>query len=123
VPWSVAFNSELAVVEVTLEGKLDRADRIAANEEAFASVDANNARKFFLDARSYESSLARVNVFFLADSYRDERFRPGKIAVIQPTSKEAQEDAAFFETVCMNRGWMARVFPGRSEAVEWLLAD
>lgn len=121
--WSVAYNSELAIVEIVCKGKLNRADRIAANGEAFASADANNTRKFLLDVTAYEYSLSRIEIFDLGDSYRDERFRPEKIAVIQPSARKAREDAAFYETVCVNRGWNARVFEEPSEAVEWLLAD
>jgi hypothetical protein len=123
VPWSVAYDSELGFVEITLEGWLDRADRFAANAETFASADANDTRKFLLDATAYEAISATIEIFELVKSYSDERFRPARIAVIQPTSREAQRDAAFYETVCANRGWNARVFRARSAAIEWLLAD
>jgi hypothetical protein len=122
VSWSVAYNSELAIVEVTLVGRLDRADRIAANEEAFSSANAHDTRKFLLDATAYEAVSATVEIFQLAESYSGEVLPPARIAVIQPASKKAQEDAEFYATVCANRGWNARLFPGRSEAIEWLLA-
>ena len=121
--WSVTYNADLAAVEIVLEGESRKEDRIAANEEAFAVADANNTRDFLFDCSAYERSQSTVEIVLLVESYMDERFRPAKIALVQPILPEAQGDAAFYETLCVNRGWNARVFSGRSAAIKWLRAD
>ncbi|MHB8622013.1 MAG: hypothetical protein ACYC9J_00735 [Sulfuricaulis sp.] len=49
--------------------------------------------------------------------------RSSRIAVILLSSPTAREDTRFFETVCLNRGWLAKVAATRQEAIGWLLGD
>jgi hypothetical protein len=122
VPWSATYNAKLGVVEIVYEGTATRADLIAENEQSFALAREKNTRRFLIDLTDYESSLSTMALFDVAVSHKDEPLRP-RAAVIQPTAGKAKEDAAFYETVCRNRGFDFRIFSARADAIKWLLAD
>lgn len=43
-----------------------------------------------------------------------------RIAVLVPPNESIVELARFYELACHNRGWLARVFRNRGEALDWL---
>ena len=43
-----------------------------------------------------------------------------RIAILVPSTGSAREAGQFYETVCLNRGWDAKVFPNRESAMSWL---
>jgi hypothetical protein len=43
-----------------------------------------------------------------------------RIAVLVPPDDDINELARFYELVCHNRGWLAKIFADRDEALGWL---
>ena len=120
--WAVTYNSELSIIEIIYEGMANFDEMKAEEERSFALAKDHNTNSFLLDLKTYERSLSTIEIFNTVISYGDKIRRPMYIAVVEPLSEEARQDARFYETVCVNRGWSVETFQERREAIDWLVA-
>jgi hypothetical protein len=118
---TLTYNADLCIVEITCEGMVSFDELTAEQAPSFALAEEHNTDRFLLDLTNYESSLSHVNILGGVSSYDDKSTRRIRIAVVAPVSEEARKDAQFYETVCVNRGWNARMFAERQEAIDWLV--
>jgi hypothetical protein len=49
--------------------------------------------------------------------------RGGCYAVFHPPGAADREDFRFYENVCLNRGWIVKLFSDEQEAIAWLLTE
>ena len=116
------YNADLCIVEITCKGMVSSKELKGEQAPVFALAEEHNTDMFLLDLTNYESSLSPVDILAGVSSYSDKTTRRIRIAVILPFSEKAQKDnIEFYETVCVNRGWNARVFAERQEAINWLV--
>jgi len=115
------YNVDLCIVEITCKGMVSSNELKTEQAPIFAFAEEHNTDMFLLDLTNYESSLSPVDILGGVSSYSDKTTRRIRIAVIEPISEEARQDAQFYETVCVNRGWNTRVFAERQEAIDWLV--
>lgn len=115
------YNAELCIVEVTCKGKVSFNELKTEQAPVFSLAKEYNTDMFLLDLTNYEKSLSPSDILGGVSSYNDNITRRIRIAVVAPISEEARQDIQFYETVCLNRGWNARVFTERQEAIDWLL--
>ncbi len=118
---TVTYNADLCIIEITCKGEASSDELIAEQAPSFALAEEHNTDRFLLDLTNYESSLSPINILDGVSSYDEKSTRRISIAVVAPVSEEAREDARFYETVCLNRGWNARMFAERQEAIDWLV--
>ena len=123
MPYSIKHLPDLAIVEVARTGLISGDDLREATSECITLQKHTGVTKFIVDANGWEVIASFLDVYNLADQqYSNEGLdRKTHIAVILPTSISAQAAADFYETVCKNRGWNARVHPNRQSALEWLM--
>ncbi len=119
--FTTVYNADLHIVEVTYEGRASSNELKDEEEQSFALARKHNTDRFLVDLTNYESSLSSIQVLDGVSSYDDKAIRPVCIAVVTPLSEDAQKDARFYETACVNRGWNAQTFKERQEAIDWLL--
>jgi hypothetical protein len=69
--------------------------------------------------------VASIEVFNLASKQfpLEHVDRSARMAVLLPATAKERELAAFYETVCLNRGWLVQRFETRDEARRWLIED
>ena len=115
------YNADLCIVEITCKGMVSSNELKTEQAPIFALAEEHNTDMFLLDLTNYESSLSPVDILGGVSSYSDKTTMQIRIAVVAPISEEARQDAQFYETVCVNRGWNARVFAERQEAIDWLV--
>ncbi len=122
MPWRVFYNSTTDIVEIINEG-------IFTSEDLFAEVTAGydlamekGTLKFLVDTTKREKLKASVFDFFKVPKMFSKmpELRKARIAVILPIGKNYDEGVRFFETVCLNRGYLVHTFKAREEAEEWL---
>jgi len=116
-----AYNADLGIVEIICKGTISPNELETNQEPVFALTKEHNTDMHLLDLTNYESSLSTLHILSSVSSYSDKTTRRLRIAVIRPISEKAREDIQFYENVCLNRGWNARVFPERKDAIDWLV--
>lgn len=121
MPWKLEVSGSPAIIEVIYEGDVAAPEL----EAAFASALAEGIRR--------QSPLFLANLVLLTGGHSiidlmdivtrieaggiDRRFRE---AVLVPPGTPIGPHAEFYETACRNRGFNARVFNDREEALAWL---
>ena len=122
MPGTVEYVSELGIVKLTYVGKVT-ADEF--REGAVRALDLsreNNTRLFLVDDSKWEGGTSVFDLYELPTLFTELGFkRDSKGALILPPSGTAESnDAHFFETTFINKGWQAKVFTDRQEAISWL---
>ena len=115
------YNADLCILEVTCKGMVSSNELKTEQAPVFSLAKEHNTDMFMLDLTNYQSSLSPIDILGSVSSYSDKTSMRICIAVVAPTSEKARQDSRFYETVCLNRGWNARVFAERQEAVDWLV--
>ena len=122
--WDVAHDPTINIVIVTYTGRTTGNDLRAATSAAIALSKENGTTNFLVDAAALEITASIFEIYELpVRQYVEERVeRISRIAVIRPVAPDALDAAKFYETVCQNRGWFAKLFSGRQSAVSWLVS-
>jgi len=122
MPWSVEYDSELGTVSCRYVGRVTDDDFRQATLKAFELAKANSTNRFLIDDSKWEGGASIVGLYDLPKLFTELGFeRESRGALILPSSGTLQaEDARFFETVCINRGWQVKLFTDRQEALDWL---
>jgi hypothetical protein len=122
--WTVACNSTLSIIEIVHTGLTTGQDLREAASEAISLSKEKGITRFLIDALDVELSASITDVFHLpAVQFEAEKVdRLSRIALVLPKLPKGKEAADFWETACINRGWLARTFAKSAEAIEWLTA-
>jgi hypothetical protein len=119
---SVKYNAEHGIVETKLSGVVSPEMLRQETEQAIALAQANDCLFFLSDYSEAQADFSIVDVFELpALQTEADLDRCAQIALIAPVSSAGRELAEFYETVCFNRGWSARVCVDRESALAWLV--
>ena len=90
-------------------------------EQAIALLQQTHATRVLGDCRGLESPPSVATIYWLVHEYADRGLpKDTRIAVVHSKQPQAIEIAQFYETVCVNRKYQARVFPSREAAQAWL---
>ena len=122
--WTLKHNESPHFIHVTLFGSVSGFELRELTSAAIALLKKQGVLGAFIDLIELESVTSIIDVFDLADKQYDREGlnRNVRMAMVLPVSHSAKQAAEFYETVCVNRGWLVRSFPGRNEAIEWLKA-
>ena len=119
---SVKYNAEYGIVETKLSGVVSPEMIRHETEQAVALAQTNDCLFFLSDYSEAQTDFSFVDVFELpALQTEADLDRCTQIALIAPVSSAGRELAEFYETVCFNRGWSARVCVDRESALAWLV--
>jgi len=123
MPWTVEYDHELDVVKGTYVGRVTADEFKEATIKAIGLAKDHNTNLFLIDDSNWEGGASVAGLIGLPDLYEKLKAdRCSRAALILPSSGTAAlEDARFYETVCLNRGWQVKVFSTRQDAVAWLI--
>ena len=124
MPWSYERNVTLGVVEVVYSGTVSAGDLRESTETCIGLEKQEGLNRFLVDATdmTLDPDASLLDIFNLpAAQYEEqEADRQGRLAVYVSESSKSVDVVRFYETACVNRGWMVKMFFARQDAVEWL---
>jgi len=123
MPWHASAHPELPIVEINISGVLTPAELSDAIGATLALVSAHGRTRILADCSRLDGGHSFVDLFFAAGNVAATDVAPAlKEAVIMPGLPPSAELARFWETACVNRGMLVRVFADREDGLAWLLA-
>lgn len=124
MPWNAKYNQELQIIELEYTGIISGDDMKEATSKCISLGNEKGTNKFLLDGIEAKISATLFDIFDHPKQYINEKAdRTGHIAVLLPIDLKSQEAARFYENVCMNRCWRAKVFSKQQDAIEWLTGN
>jgi hypothetical protein len=122
--WTADYDATSGVTTVTYRGATTGGDFRAGTSAAIAMSKTHGTWRFLIDVSEASISVSSLALFNLPAQFLQEHLDPrSRMAVLLPATAPERELVAFFETVCLNRDWLAHVFDGRDEARRWLLEE
>ncbi|MBD3277608.1 MAG: hypothetical protein GF388_04845 [Candidatus Aegiribacteria sp.] len=120
--WEVLYNERTDTVELINTGTFTPEDLFREVPVAYRLARKNGTGRYLVDGS--EREVLAVSHF---DYYDVPKVLEGfeldedtKIAMVLPHGQDSDEGMTFFETICLNRGYNARIFKSREEAEAWL---
>ncbi|MBN1826432.1 MAG: STAS/SEC14 domain-containing protein [Candidatus Eisenbacteria bacterium] len=121
--WTVECNEELGIIILTYSG-------VTTGEEikkaAVARIDLGKKKgvtKFLIDTRTVKTDeSATFDIYDVPNKIYPSKgdLHESRIAILEPESSTSTKMVQFFESVCVNRGWMVKIFQDRESAIRWL---
>ena len=122
MPVTVRYDPDSRFIETVNIGIATREYLVKEAVQAIALAKENDCGLFLCDYSRSDVNFSVTDVYDLPELYAAEGLeRSARIAVISPQSKAGARVAQFHETVSVNRGWNARLFDERQDALDWLL--
>ena len=111
MPYAIKYNPLLGIIEVIFNEVTTGTDLTEATTKCISLGKETGTRRFLVDAAGVDLAPSLFDVYDLPAQYEDEKAdRQSDVAVILPRSTEARKAAEFYETMCLNRGWLVKVF-------------
>ena len=122
MPWTVSHDPTLQIIELVLSGQVTADELHESTSQCIALGRERGTSRFLISTADMKLGASLIDIYTLpSEQYiEEEADRFGRVAVVPSDSPEVREAARFYETVCINRGWMVQVFEDRGEAVAWL---
>jgi hypothetical protein len=121
--WDIKFLEDDKVISVKYQGRSNAELFIRSFEECVGLATKHETNRFLVDTADLEPALTAAEIFELPKAY-DKLLveRKTRYAMIQPENPTVRKNLAFFETVCLNRGYLVKLFEDRETAMAWLKA-
>jgi hypothetical protein len=121
--YTFEYNSKTNAVELVFVERVSGLEVKEATSEAIKLLKKHGVIKGLIDTTRLEEGPNIADIYNLpAHQYvKEDLNRQTLLALIVPESIAARETTRFYETVCVNRGWLVRTFLTRDEALEWLM--
>jgi hypothetical protein len=120
--WRVEYDSELGIIHSVYAGRITADDFKEGTLKAISLAKKHKTYLILIDDSRLESAVSTNEIYEMPLFYDVVKAsRRSRMALILPASGPIREDVKFYETVCRNRGWVARVFNEHQKALEWLL--
>ncbi|HNY51504.1 MAG TPA: hypothetical protein PLV50_09085 [Smithella sp.] len=118
--WNIVVNEEHQCAEVTTRGIADKDRSLNMAKSIINEVKTRQIRKILIDHRNLEDVIAStLEIYDRALLLKDSGAATAvKIALI--VKPEHFEQFKFFETVCVNRGFLISIFQDKEKAMTWL---
>ena len=122
MPYTIRHDPSLGVLEVTFAGTITPEVLRDSNAECIAMQKSTGAMGFLVDAGGWELTAPMIDVYELPTKVypQQDLDRRTRSAIMMPPPGNARQGALFFQDVCRNRGWSARIFDDRAAAFAWL---
>ena len=120
--WRVLYNSTTDVVELINEGTVTSKDLFDGVVACYRLGVEKGTLKFLADSSKREKFKGSIFDYYRIPEMFSKmpEIRKARIAVQLPTGKYFDAGVRFFETVCLNRGYLVHTFKIRKKAEEWL---
>jgi len=124
MPWVMEYvpNQETLIVAPT--GRVSDDDARELTGQAIAMLQETHATRVLSDCRGVESPPSVAALYWLVCDYAKRGLPPQtRIALVHSNAPEATEIALFYEMVCLNRQYQAKVFRSKEAAQAWLCSS
>ena len=124
MPYEIDFWEDKKIVIIRNIGEMPYIEYEKETIEALELAQNKNTSLFLVDNTHLISVASTFEVVDFPDMY--ERLgapKTNKIALLMPIDSIALEKTKFFETVCFNRGYLAKIFESKNDAIDWLLSE
>jgi len=120
--WRVLYNSTTDVAELINEGAVTSKDLFDGVMACYHLGIEKGSLKFLADSSKREKFKGSIFDYYKVPEMfaKMPEIRRARIAVLLPTGKCFDAGVRFFETVCLNRGYLVQTFTTRHAAEEWL---
>ena len=122
--WETNYDHTHSIVEVIYTGLVSRTEVNSAATKRIKLQEETGSVRVIINAAGINKSTAGIMDLFAlpAKMYVEKRVsKLTRMAIFLPSSTEEKETVQFFETACINRGWMAKIFFERKDAIDWLV--
>jgi len=121
MPWETQYDAGKQTLVVTATGHVSDEDAKALTARAISVLKETRATRVLGDCRKMESAPSVATVYWLVRDYGKHGVsKQTRIAVVHSKARPATELAQFYETVCLNQQYEARVFLSPAAAEAWL---
>lgn len=123
MPYELHTDTEHATLRLIYTGAVTDDDLVQATRAGAERINETGMRRALADLSAIERiDATEWRIFELPQTvYPDAGLSQQlRIAVLVPRNEKVIELARFYELVCRNRGWQARTFFERDDAVSWL---
>ena len=119
--YSIEYNDSLGIIELLFEGTVLGEELRLSTNDSLALQIRHKVDSILVDSKDLDSAPHLDEFRHLTQQYEKDRLRRStKIALVLPGLESEQSKAHFYVRFCKNRGWNARLFETRSEAIDWL---
>lgn len=119
--WNIDYLAEEGVVRVQYEGRLAHDPYRESVREGLEVSRTHGVDRFLVDNTRLEPALDATDIYAFPDIYESLSLpRESIIAVVNSDHPAIRRNIAFFETVCVNRGYLVKVFDDEASALAWL---
>jgi hypothetical protein len=124
MPYKIDLSEDEGIVVITNTGRLTYESIEKMSLEALEIARSNNARLFLSDCTSLSNPIGVLEAYKIPELYDEISAQKGKnkLAILLADDFTITEEIRLFETVCVNRGRMVKIFTCKNTAVEWLLS-
>lgn len=119
--WTITLNEENFYAEIVTSGVADREGSLEMVKAISSALSKTQILKILIDHRNISRVSGRaVDIYNRPMEFMDVGVIQG-IKVAEVVKPEHKEFFHFFETVCVNRGYLFSIFDNKKSALEWLI--
>ncbi len=119
--YTIEYLEKDGIILITNIGEFTHKDFMKQASEALEVSHRKNCKKLLVDCTSMILSSNLMNIYNTSDYYEEINApRENKIALVVTPGSAIEKDMRFYETVCINTGWQAKMFGDEESAMQWL---
>lgn len=120
--YSLSYLEDDGIILIGAEGRFDFNEFLLKTKEAVALSMQHECNKILVDCSLITSSnTTMAKIYNIPDEYEKHKVtRSYKLGLVESKDPTANKNVLFYETVCHNRGWLAKVFSDLESAKKWL---
>jgi hypothetical protein len=119
--WTITLNEKPKYAEVVTYGIADREGSLKMAKELYMVLSKAKMKKILIDHSNISAVSGRMMEVYNRPKEFQETKVPFGIKVAEVIKAEHTDFFRFFETVCVNRGFIFSIFENKKLALEWLL--
>ncbi len=128
MPVDITVSENNEFINLVYTGNITNDDLLYSIKQAIELQNKNNISLYLADCSNMIAQHSILDLFTKIQSFYEIGLRKDmKEAIILPNSNsdevstESADKIKFYETACLNRGFKVKIFPGKDEALKWLL--
>lgn len=124
MPVTARYVPEYALVETTLTGAITLTQVHEEIRLTLELIDLHGCERILSDCSAADLQFSISEVYNMPAMQEEAgSSRAYRIAVLRPPTHAGRQLTKFYEDVNVNRGWPAKVFDRREDAIEWLCTE
>lgn len=119
--WKVTLVEDQKFIEIKYSGVVTADELNDTFNATLAVVRKTGILRFYADCSEMTKGHSILDLYYLIDLYGKEEVSISfKEAILLPLPHPNKDEVRFYETACLNRGYLVKIFSTRDEALSWL---